>query len=109
MKPASEQARVVAEWHELARRDLRAAKQVLALEEDCPFEAVCFHTQQSVEKNIKALLVHLGIDFQKTHDVGELVTLLPKRIRLPISVADQERLTDWRFRVCGGDFLLART
>jgi HEPN domain-containing protein len=38
--------------------------------------AACFHCQQAVEKAIKALLVYHQADFEKTHDIGQLLTLL---------------------------------
>lgn len=40
-------------------------------------ENVVFLAQQSVEKNIKAVLVHLQISFPAVHDLGILVALLP--------------------------------
>lgn len=40
-------------------------------------ENVIFLVQQSVEKHIKAVLVHLQIGFPVVHDLGILVALLP--------------------------------
>lgn len=39
-------------------------------------DAVCFHSQQAIEKYAKALLVELGLPVPKTHDLGRLRTLL---------------------------------
>jgi HEPN domain-containing protein len=35
-----------------------------------------FHAQQAVEKLIKALLAQLNVDFEKTHDLERLQTVL---------------------------------
>ncbi|MEN0057924.1 MAG: HEPN domain-containing protein, partial [Bdellovibrio sp.] len=40
-------------------------------------ENIVFLAQQSVEKNIKAVLVHNQIAFPLLHDLGVLVALLP--------------------------------
>lgn len=61
--------------------------------EDCPTETVCFHAQQRVEKYLKAFLVSRDIDFPRTHDIGDLVGLMPRNFRLRLSVEEQQRLT----------------
>jgi HEPN domain-containing protein len=40
-------------------------------------ETLCFHAQQAVEKAIKAVLTSRGIAFPRTHNIGELLRLLP--------------------------------
>jgi len=40
------------------------------------WEDLCFEAEQAVEKAVKAVLRFRGIDFPKTHDIGELLTLL---------------------------------
>jgi HEPN domain-containing protein len=63
--------------------------------DDCPYTTVCFHAQQCIEKYIKALLVHRGIDFPKTHDLGRLVRFLPPDVAMPLSKSEAEILTDY--------------
>jgi HEPN domain-containing protein len=48
----------------------------------------CFHSQQAVEKQIKALLVLAGVPFARTHDVIQLRGLLPPGLALPVPLAD---------------------
>ncbi|HKI37934.1 MAG TPA: HEPN domain-containing protein, partial [Gemmataceae bacterium] len=56
--PASEAVlTVVREWIVKADRDLKAATQILKLGKDAAAETVCFHTQQCIEKYLKAVLV----------------------------------------------------
>ncbi len=37
------------------------------------FEDLCFDCQQAVEKSIKALLVHLDVEFEKIHSIAKLL------------------------------------
>jgi HEPN domain-containing protein len=41
-----------------------------------PDEVVGFHAQQAVEKLIKAVLSHRSVEYQRTHQLERLVTLL---------------------------------
>lgn len=68
---------VVRQWVDMAEHDLTNARHTLALEEDCPYDTVCFHAQQCAEKYLKALLAYRGIDPPRTHDLTELQVLLP--------------------------------
>ena len=56
-------------WLDRARRDLRAAKLLIA--GDANAEAL-FHCQQAVEKALKAFLTFHQKPFRKTHDLGDL-------------------------------------
>ena len=49
---------------------------------------VCFHAQQAVEKLLKALLVFCGVPFARTHDVIQLVQMLPRDLAPAIPLAD---------------------
>jgi HEPN domain-containing protein len=64
-----------AQWLAYALSDLEVAEgpagdNVLA-------STLCFHAQQAVEKSLKAVLVHRGIGFPRTHNLGVLMDLLP--------------------------------
>lgn len=48
---------IVAKWVERAEEDHLTTTHLLELDEDCPFNAIAFHAQQTVEKYIKAVLV----------------------------------------------------
>ena len=37
---------VVRQWVQKAEHDLKNAEHTLTLEDDCPFDTVCFHAQQ---------------------------------------------------------------
>ena len=56
-----------------ADHDLLNIENNLAAKE-IPWDTICFHAQQAVEKVLKAFLVHQGSGLSKTHD---LLLLLP--------------------------------
>jgi len=84
---------VVRQWVQRAEEDMRTAQHILTMRRDCPYGTACFHAQQATEKYVKALLTSLSIDFPKTHDIGELLALLPPTVALPQSDIQQETLT----------------
>ena len=59
------------QWLERAREDLSAARQLNGLP-----AISAFHSQQAVEKSIKAVLVMHQVDFPKSHDIRMLLNLL---------------------------------
>jgi HEPN domain-containing protein len=82
---------VLAQWVQKAEHDLEAANRILALEDGCPFDTVCFHCQQVAEKYLKCLLTFRGIAAPRTHDLRALALLLPEDARLPMG---SERLAE---------------
>lgn len=93
MSASPEACRVARQWIEKAEGDLLTAEHTLSLGTECPTDTVCYHAQQCVEKYIKALLTLEGIDFPKTHDIAELVALLPDLGATGLTAEQQERLT----------------
>lgn len=87
--------KVAHEWIEKGENDLVNAAHTMKMEEGCPTDTVCFHAQQCVEKYLKGILVLNGISFPKTHNISELVALLPKGIQLPLEEKEQDRLTEY--------------
>lgn len=60
-----------------------------------PWDTVCFHAQQAIEKSLKALLLHRGIVPPRIHDLVDLLNASP---------ADALALKRWLpdFRVLNG-------
>ena len=86
---------VAREWTAKGDNDLKNAVHTLKLGKDCPTDTVCFHAEQCVEKYLKAFLVALEKPFPKTHDIESLISLMPKDIRLGLTVEEQRRLTEY--------------
>ena len=65
-------------WMKKADRDLEVADRELKITDPLT-DIICFHAQQSAEKYMKAYLIFLDIEFQKTHDIEDLVAVASKK------------------------------
>jgi HEPN domain-containing protein len=83
---------VAGEWVKKAENDLKNAAFTLEMDDECPTDTVCFHAQQVVEKYLKALLVLKGIPFPKTHNIEDIIALLPPRSRPRLTEKEQDKL-----------------
>src|SRR5205807_2734981 len=86
---------VLGQWIERAEHDLTNAEHTLTLQENCPYDTVCFHSQQCAEKYLKSLLVLQGIDFPRTHDLTELFDRIPADNRPNLVAAELLELTPY--------------
>ena len=68
----------IKEWVDKAEADWATARREFRVRRRANFDAVCFHSQQAVEKYVKARLIAAGIAFPKTHDLVALLALLLK-------------------------------
>ena len=79
------------EWIRYAEADLDLAR--MPLSRRGLYEHLCFHAQQAAEKSLKAVLVHLGIDFPATHNLQRLIDLLPEEVARTAPLLAAARLT----------------
>ena len=87
---------IVKAWIRKAGNDLINATNSINIKPKPPLDTVCFHAQQCAEKYLKAYLVQCGINFEKTHDLGELVLLAAKVDGDFQEIIDiSEKLTDY--------------
>jgi len=63
----------VGKWLEKASNDLMAAEHLLSV--SGLSDIICFHSQQAVEKFLKAVLAHQQVEIPKTHDLEALLEL----------------------------------
>ncbi len=80
-----EQLHVIKQWIEKAEEDYKNAEYTLTLEEDCPVSTVCFHSQQCIEKYLKALLICHSLPVPRSHDLVELYHWLASESRPVLS------------------------
>jgi HEPN domain-containing protein len=95
MSVSLERREVVRGWIIKVEHDLRTVGHTLTLENDCPFDMVCFHAQQCAAKYLKALLVYHGVDVPRTHDLTELLPLLPVGVTVALDVEELPELTPY--------------
>ncbi len=67
---------LTAEWIEKAENDFATAAREMRVRKRPNYDAVCFHSQQCVEKYLKAILQENDIAFGKTHNLVILFELL---------------------------------
>ena len=92
MKATPEEAAVL---YRLAAQD-RLAFERLAADPDISVRICCFHSQQAVEKALKAVAVLHGIVFPPTHDLVKLAALLaPVSLDPPVPVEMLRRLNPY--------------
>ncbi len=77
-----------------AAQDERIADLALAAP-DIDDESIGFHLQQAAEKLLKAVLAAHGAVYARTHDLGELVRVLPTQVGFPAPVSELIELTSF--------------
>jgi len=76
------------EWIKKAEVDRRVARRLMKPSDDPCFDIVCFHSQQSAEKYIKAILHKRGDKIPRIHDLPALTELLSPPIEELRSIID---------------------
>ena len=71
------------EWLVKADEDFDAAADINRRRKKPLTDVICFHSQQSTEKYLKAYLTKKGIRFSKTHDLLVLKNLCLKLVMKP--------------------------
>jgi len=90
---------LVNKWIKKANKDLLSAERELSFE-DPVTETVCFHSQQAVEKYLKAFLVYHQIHFTKTHRIMDLLELCATvDSSFKDELEDADNLTDYAVEV----------
>ena len=67
------------EWLAKGLADLATAEREMRVRKKPNHDAVCFHSQQAVEKLLKAKLVVLGREVPRSHDLAHLLGLVTDR------------------------------
>ena len=83
-------------WIEKAEADLITAIHVLKIKPKPPADISCFHSQQSAEKYIKAAMLKMELQVQKTHNLEDLIALCSEKDSSYLSVRqDANKLTPY--------------
>lgn len=70
----------VPEWFRFAEMDLSSAKYLFEMMYPKPLELICYHCQQAAEKFIKGVMINLGYEIVKTHDLVMLRNNLAEKV-----------------------------
>lgn len=81
-------------WRREASEELRAAE-VVAAHGEVPDRVAGFHAHLAAEKGLKSLLIELGIEVPRIHDLIGLHRLLPDTDQGRFDAADLEALNPW--------------
>jgi HEPN domain-containing protein len=68
-----EKEEYIRNWLFRAREDLSVIESLVSSGLQFYTSTICFHSQQAVEKYLKAFLIYHDIDFPRTHDVDYLL------------------------------------
>lgn len=82
------------EWILYSEEDLQSAETLLYNENVFP-RNVCYLSQQSVEKALKAIFVFLNISFARIHDLEALYAKLPSDIKDKLNLEGLSELSEW--------------
>ena len=83
------------EWLRRARSNLKIAQSATRLK-GVLLEDLCFNTQQTAEKALKAICVQRGIDFPKTHSLVRLMDILEVNgLALPDNIKEADYLSQY--------------
>lgn len=83
------------EWLNRARSNLAKAR-IASDTEFVYFEDLCFDVQQAAEKAIKAVMIHLGVQFPYIHDLTRLLELVEQaNLDVPASIKRAGMLSDY--------------
>jgi len=63
------------QWFSIAAQDLALAEHAFKNMYPAPYEQICFHCQQSAEKDLKGFLVLNDIEPSKIHDLPPLLAM----------------------------------
>ena len=69
---------LVKEWVLKAEHDFETAKLTLK-HKPALTDIICFHSQQTVEKYLKAYCIHLEISFERSHDLIYLLDIIRQK------------------------------
>lgn len=80
----------IKEWIDMADTDYGVAEHLFKTYYPKPYEIICYHCQQAVEKMIKGIIIAVEIPggMPKSHDLSFLLNLVKNRISVPEKIYD---------------------
>ena len=85
---------LVKEWIVKAEGDFTCVSRECRARKNPVYDAACFHAQQCAEKYLKACLQENHIEFDRTHKLLHLLSLLETKAPVLVSLKEQLQLLD---------------
>ena len=76
--------KITGEWLSSAKDDLKVI--VRAIDDESLTHQVAFHSQQAIEKSLKAIIEEYEIVFIRTHSLETLIAKTNSYIELPVDI-----------------------
>ena len=83
---------ITKEWLNKAREDLDVVGEIIYRKHLS--NMVAFHSQQAVEKTLKAIVEEYEIGFEKTHNLERLIAIVRKQINIDVDLDMIKRLDE---------------
>jgi HEPN domain-containing protein len=80
-------------WISYADEDLSTAQVGLTLTTSIPYRIIAFHSQQCVEKYLKAYLIYHEIEFPYTHNISLLLELCAEKGKWTSELEEAKKLS----------------
>jgi len=78
------------EWLKAAKDDLRVADKIIA--DEALTHMVAFHSQQCIEKSLKAVMEEYGIDLVKIHNLERLLAIVKNHVKIDVDIVLIEKM-----------------
>lgn len=78
------------EWLKAAKDDLRVADKIIA--DEALTHMVAFHSQQCIEKSLKAVMEEYGIDLVKIHNLERLFAIVKNHVKIDVDIVLIEKM-----------------
>lgn len=78
------------EWLKAAKDDLRVADKIIA--DEALTHMVAFHSQQCIEKSLKAVMEEYDIDLVKIHNLERLLAIVKNHIKFDVDIVLIEKM-----------------
>jgi len=78
------------EWLKAAKDDLRVAEKIIA--DEALTHMVAFHSQQCIEKSLKAVMEEYGIDLVKIHNLERLLAIVKNHVKIDVDIVLIEKM-----------------
>jgi len=78
------------EWLKAAKDDLSVADKIIS--DESLTHMVAFHSQQCIEKSLKAVMEEYGIDLVKIHNLERLLAIVKNHVEIDVDIVLIEKM-----------------